>query len=575
MVDLMRENYHENAALLLKGLWYSELPDLLDVEELISGVDDVFAELNSQTARDYKQDEDGFVVDWKSIVSPPYIRSPGVEALSFFDFKKNKSLREMQIPHLIHYIAFMYNTLLEFEELFKALYIDQANARFVGNSNSYLVFEDEFLLYSYEGEEDWALAGTFTTKNNKISSSAVLNENKRRLLAAEADYLYSLKMDIESFFPNLYTHNFEKIAERVPFSNLDVDSRYFRFLDQYHQRINNNQTKGIPAGTFSSHVAAELCMLAVDEEIRSFLSDRDMSIGYVRYVDDLTFFSDSESELAALFPAIQSILNKYRLRINGNKTETIHAAYITQPVYLTELERELPKLKATEDVQNIDLTDFFALKKYIGCCLKEGRTSQIRALLSLLQKRLLAGKIVVKDVSAELFYLFLKTVFEDVTLSSHIYRVLDALLSTAVDTKPLLNALRRKQERIDTEYTDTLLQIWHYYILFKYSTETERAKIISSFGHKRINPLVAASMVVSGNGKNKELFNLIRDSYINESDSTQWKKEIMYSKWWLPLFKIARYDSYNYNSFMQSNNFPEVLRLFPVHQTEETEALAF
>ena len=321
MVDLTQENYLTNARLLLHGFWYAELPDLLDINILEESIEDIFDEIENGQVKSFKQDTDDFILDFSRIVSPPYIRAPGVEAISFFDFKKNNSLREMQIPNLLHYIAFIYNTLLNFESLFQTLYLNSDNAQYVANSNSYLVFEDEFVLHSYDGDDNIIAAGVFTTKNNKISTSAALTENKKRLLVAEADYLYSLKMDIESFFPNLYTHNFEKMANKIPFSKLDADFRYFQFLDRFHQRINNNQTKGIPAGTFSSHIAAELCMLCVDEEIRTYLKNCKNPVGYVRYVDDLNFFSDSESELAELYPAIQSILNKYRLRINGNKTE--------------------------------------------------------------------------------------------------------------------------------------------------------------------------------------------------------------------------------------------------------------
>ncbi len=565
MIDLNLLNHRENARLLLKGLWYAELPDLLDIDELPSDLDVIFSEINQHCVREFQQDTDDFITDWRYITSPPYIRSPGVEALSFFDFKKNKSLREMQIPHLLHYIAFIYNTLSVFSELFEALYIDSANHHFVENSNSYLVFEDAFLLYSYDGEEDWAVTGTFTTKNNKINSSAILTENKRRMLAAEADFLYSLKMDIESFFPNLYTHNFEKMANKPPFSSLGADPRYFRFLDCFHQRINNNQTKGIPAGTFSSHIAAELCMLAVDNEIRQFLNTRPNPVGYVRYVDDLTFFSDSESDLAALFPAIQSILNQYRLRINGNKTEALHSVYTSQPVYLSELYREFPKLEPSGSPQKLELADFFTLKKYMARCIQEGRIPQLRTLVTLLTRRISGEALLTPDVTDFLFFLLLKMVFEDVTLVSHVYRLLDILLEKAANREPYLSALLRKQEKIDTEYPDTILQIWHHYILFKHSPNPQKAAMVSALAHGHCNPLVAAAMVVPGKGKNKELFRIIRDRYIQESGSTQWQAEIMFSKWWLPLFKIARYDSHDYDHFMKSSNFPTILRQFSPH----------
>lgn len=566
MVDLDLNNNRENAELLLKGLWYAELPDLLDIEELTSSLDDVFSEINRQNVREFQQASDNFITEWKYITSPPYIRAPGVEAVSFFDFKKNKSLREMQIPHLLYYISFMYNTMFMFPQLFEPLYIDPANRHFVENSNSYLVFEDSFLIYSYEDDEDWAVMGTFTTKNNKINNSTVLSENKRRMLAVEADYLYSLKLDIESFFPNLYTHNFEKMGDKPPFSLLGADFRYFRFLDQFHQRINNNQTKGIPAGTFSSHVAAELCMLVADEEIRQLLQSYSEPVSYIRYVDDLTFFSDSESELAALFPAIQGILNRYRLRINGNKTETMHSVFSSQPVYLSELFHEFPKLEITDEPQKLDLADFFMLKKYIGLCLQGGRVSQLRALLSLLTRKILEEQLLVTDISKFLFDFLLKMVFEDVTLVSHTYRLLDVLLGKSENPESNLVALCRKQAKVDTEYPDTLLQIWHYYILFKYSSDVQKTAIISRFTQRSCNPLVAAAMVRPGKGQNKDLFRLIQNHYIQESGSSHWQAEIMFSKWWLPLFKISRYDPHDYAHFMKSCNFPDILRRFPRNQ---------
>ena len=565
MIDLNLENYRRNAELLLQGIWYSNLPDMLDMDELIGSVDRIFDEINNQNAVAYKQESDEFISDWKNVVSPPYIRSPGAEAITFFDFKKNHSLREMQVPNLVFYISFVYNTLLEFEPLFSELYINHDNSRFVENSNSYLVFEDAFLLDSYEGDEDWVFAGTFSTKNNKINTSTALAENKKRLLRTEADYLYSLKMDIESFFPNLYTHNFEKMAKKLPYSGMSVDFRYFEFLDKFHQRINNNQTKGIPAGVFSSHVAAELCMLCVDEEIRNYIETKNYRISYVRYVDDLTFFSDSEIELATLYPAVQSILNHYRLRINGNKTETLHAAFINQPAYIDELEKEFPILQVAEESKSLHTLELFSLKKYITDCFSSDRASQVRALLSIIHRKILTGVLIVSDISYELFCYLLKLVFEDTTLVCHAYQLLDTLLLKADDTQAMLNALINKRNKIDEEYPDTLLQIWHYYVLFRHSDDAAKAQILNSIKAKKYNPLVITTMVLPGKNCNRELFVYIRDTYIEESQTEHWQQEIMYSKWWLPLFKIFRYDSHNYDHFMNSSNFPSILKVFSRH----------
>lgn len=177
MVNLDTENNKKNAKLLLQGMWYSNLPDLLDIEELSENLESVFFDINLQNTSHYEQDADGFIKSWRGINSPPDIKKPGVEALSFFDFKKNKSLREMQIPNLLHYLSFIYNTLFEFKPLFHELYLNEDNFSIVSNSNSYLVFDDTFVIHDYavteEGEE--VIVGVFTTKNNKINNSAMLS----------------------------------------------------------------------------------------------------------------------------------------------------------------------------------------------------------------------------------------------------------------------------------------------------------------------------------------------------------------------------------------------------------------
>lgn len=60
-------------------------------------------------------------------------------------------------------------------------------------------------------------------------------------------------------------------------------------------------------------------MLCVDYEISEKMKDKSMD--YIRYVDDMVFFSDNKQELEGMVSEVQRILGKYRLRINGSKTE--------------------------------------------------------------------------------------------------------------------------------------------------------------------------------------------------------------------------------------------------------------
>lgn len=176
----------------------------------------------------------------------------------------------------IHYCGFVYNSLYIFDELFSELYITEENWEYVDNSNSYVVAGESFWIDTgYDDEEEFE-EGVFINENNKISRWAKIEDAKMRIHEFQKSKLYYIKLDIESFFQNLYTHYFARIANFEPYKSMDVTSDYFDFLDRFHQRINDNQTKGVPAGNFSSHIGAELLMLCVDYEIREIIDKTDM-----------------------------------------------------------------------------------------------------------------------------------------------------------------------------------------------------------------------------------------------------------------------------------------------------------
>ena len=134
------------------------------------------------------------------------------------------------------------------------------------------------------------------------------------------------------------------------------------------------------------------------------------------------------------------------------------------------------------------------------------------------------------------------------------------MLEQSENKEKLIKSLINKREKIDTEYSDTIFQIWHYFILFKYSDNAEKKSIIENLKGKKYNPLVITTMIEKGDKQNKEIFKYIKTCYIDEAGSKNWKSEIIFSKWWLPLFKIKQFDSYDYDKLMNSKHIPEILK---------------
>lgn len=557
MIDFFADNVSMNAEILLEGMFYSQLPMILDDSVLKDHIVEVLMKMADEEYT-YFSYKDGFIKDYKNIVPPEYIRGNGAESITYYEFKKNTALREMQIPNLLHYCSFIYNTLFVFEELFAPLYLEPDNEEYVENSNSYVVIGNSFVVSSGYNEWDELEEGVFTTENNKIQNHATFGENRRRYDRRQEAYLYSAKLDIESFFPNMYTHYFEKIAGYEPYQSLGVNKDYFVFLDNFHQRINNNQTKGIPAGVFSSHIAAELCMLCVDYLIRQEIADK--AIAYIRYVDDMTFFSDSRQELEQASAAVQRILNQFRLRVNGNKTEFCsNAKVLEHKANLRLVYEHLPFLNA-EDTYELTSDDFQCFKEYMQELLKVENVSQMKTILTLFLRSLGEGKLMFTDLEYSWFCYLYMLAFENVNLVCHVYRVLDKMLDEVDEQEEYLDILQKKTKRINELYKDTLFQIWHYYVLTRHLEVRQHMECMEEyFQEEGANPIIACWFVRSGNNKNQKLMKYIIDIFKDETGEANWKPKIMFSRWWLPLLKIKMKDSHNYYKFMDSENFPNIL----------------
>lgn len=556
MINFQTESLEANAKILMRGMWYAELPDVLDIGRLEGNIVSVLRQQDAVGYAAYDTYATGLIKDYKNIVSPSYLRAPGVEPITYYTFKKNKSFREMQIPNPLHYVSFVYNSLWIFEKLFERLYCEPENAQVVESSNSYVVFHQEFCIpLGYEDMEEIEL-GVFTDKNNKIQGNAMFARNQERYDAVAEAYLYGMKMDIESFFPNIYTHYLDKIGAMPPYQNMPDVQEYFTFLDTFHQRANNNQTKGIPAGTFSAHIAAELCMLCVDARIRQELLGE--AVGYIRYVDDLTLFADTRETLEKYKVKVQKILNDFRLRINGNKTEIFRNARNSQLTNLSEICRRLCFLAEAEGTVRLNGSHLKELKEYISELLAQNKLSQVKTVLSLLRKEMESAKIEVEDVEFALFCYLQTLVFEDENLVWHVYKIMDTMMGMRVRPE-YFTILEKKMLVIDNEYSDTLLQIWHYYILTKHMSAAQKRDFWQRKESSLTHPVLLTMFVEEGYHKNAKVFQKIKQLFQKEDAGNDWKQKIMYSKWWLPLCKIRMLDGYNYEAYLQGSLFPKVL----------------
>ena len=566
-----------NIERLIQGYQYSYLPEgflLNGIEKNMKRtVTKILNEINENEDEIYCYKVKNGLIDLESLTeisSPSYIFNFGAEPISFFDFKKNGSYREIQIPNLIFYVAFMYNSIVSSEEIFNKIYMGEND--FVKYSNSYVVFEKEFTIYNnYEGIEDTILCGEFAPRNSKMVNQLTAENKAINYLEKMSSKLYVLKMDIESFYTNIYTHLLAQIKNKNPYKDLIADDHYyFDFLDKYNMKINSNQTKGIMSGCFSSRIASELLMLCVDYEISTYIRDKDVE--YIRYVDDFTFFSDSKEQLQSIIAYVQKILNKYKLRINHSKTEISENILFENALDFNSIDHDFELIK---EIWN-NYEDFIQLKGIFKTYLKLNKISELKVILSRIAK-----KIKKEEFGFELFkedkmskyminYL-LQLVFYDPNLAVNCYKVLYELFeyykSHFLKIDQLIECMTNKTKKINEQYSNTLIQIWHYYLLNKFGPQKDIPDYFFSLlnqtdeQNETVNPLVLMTFIEKGDNKNKEIFKYIIDAYKKDIDvdtDDGWKSTIMLSKWWLPLMQIRHLDNKDYHKFYSSKHYHSI-----------------
>lgn len=557
-----------NIKRLIEGYNYSYLPERLLFGDIEINIENIVLELlKNEACYCYCYTKDSSLINienLKDVHSPDYIYNFGSEPISFFDFKKNGSYREIQIPNLIYYIAFIYNSIISSDEVFNKIY-NQDND-FINYSNSYVVFEKEFRIQSnYNDIDEVVSGGEFATRNNKTVNQLTSEEKTRKYLEKMSSKLYVLKLDIESFFPNIYTHFLSSIKDKEPYKDLILEKDYFIFLDKYNMKVGSNQTKGIMSGCFSSHIGSELLMLCVDYEISDHIKDLD--IGYIRYVDDFTFFSDSKEQLFTITNYVQKVLNKYKLRINHSKTKINENIKFIDSLYFNSINHDYCLIG---DIWN-NYDDFIQLKEIFRNYLELNKSSELKVLLSRIARKIKESEIVFdssnpnQNVKCMINYM-LQLIFFDPYIAVNCYKVLYELLSyyqnKYIGTTEIIDCLENKTKQLNERYSNTLIQIWHYYLLNKFG---ERKNIATYYfdlleqtknQNESINPLVLLSFIEKGNNKNNDIFKYIVEEHRKScKNDINCKQTIMLSKWWLPLLHIRSVDNHNYQNFYNNNNF--------------------
>lgn len=204
------------------------------------------------------------------------------EPISFSIPKSESGRREYKIPNLYSYISlviFLHKSKEEFIDKFK---------------------ENTCSISKYFNMEDFNYATT-----DKIRMRLLYGATRR------------LHIDFANFFHTLYTHSIPWIIEGKEKSKKERTGGFSNELDRLLRSCQYGETHGIPTGNLASRIIAELYMCYFDEKIFEKLGKE---IAYVRYVDDIYFGYNLDSEKEKFLAEINLLCRTFNLILNDKKT---------------------------------------------------------------------------------------------------------------------------------------------------------------------------------------------------------------------------------------------------------------
>lgn len=148
------------------------------------------------------------------------------------------------------------------------------------------------------------------------------------------DNSHMIKLDIESFFDNIYTHS---LAWAVHTKKLAKSSRdnslWGNKLDVVVRAFNSNQTNGVLVGNAISRICSEIILCTIDKAIHNEFR----GISYVRFVDDYYIFVKNESQIQEIIAFIRQQLAEYELILNENKISISQSPFLFDSPWIDEL----------------------------------------------------------------------------------------------------------------------------------------------------------------------------------------------------------------------------------------------
>lgn len=290
-------------------------------------------------------------------------------------------------------------------------------------------------------------------ENNVQSTSKYFNElefNFKYTKKIEQRLLFGgnniLSLDLSNFYHTLYTHSIPWVILGKQNSKLNRSGGFANNLDSLIQKCQYGETHGIPTGSITSKLIAELYMCYIDKKLM------EKGYKYARYVDDIKYPFVTNSEKENFLMEFNSICREHNLILNDKKTE-VHTFPYKNNMQKVEIFSYFDNLnnKSKIDHWKNKINDF------VDFCLSEevnGNKGAIKCIYSVIINTLKYSKLTAKMINNilitrekttdyNLYEKFLDTSLKDSRLTNKFITFTEQLIEFKVDKEKIKNIVRR------------------------------------------------------------------------------------------------------------------------------------
>lgn len=355
--------------------------------------------------------------------------------------------------------------------------------------------------------------------------SSSIAETKQEIELRYQDNRYEIRLDINSFFDNIYSHTIPWAIHGISHAKKKKNDQTLlgNQLDKHVRALNYNQTNGILVGNALSRIVSEIILCTIDDQIHEQFPD----VSCCRFVDDYYIYTKRSAQVQEIIAFIRLCLSKYELNFNENKLQVNESPFLYGKPWVEQVKQYIhlqPDVFLSKLIMEYNTYRDIAIIKYGLTVIAECRYTSNN--WPAMQSRLINLWVRFPSLSDRILPILWKNkaLLKTRTFKTAIYSVIDEAL--------LLN---REQELI---WAVWFLKVFNIQISQDYMIDVLRSS-------NELAIVIMLDIICTSGAKNKpkilQQCRILRDELITEDEDDKGEANtLMWTSHWLLAYEATR-----------------------------------